>query len=485
MTVMNLPQLEPFQRLCLQVGFLISCNLMLFTQLGSVNAQNVDRDIANTPIGELFGRKDIVPPPKLTSFQTTTASDPTCERFPFEPGKDYPQDFDRDKIPLSVAIERTEALEELRDLQHLTSQVNLFADIDARLAHSLDRLDQTTKIYGSIANETMLELGNHALLLQENGDYATAILYLGAAIQNGCLSQGVQDQSLLIFLARKAHLLQLTGNIERAEVLHSDILSRRSAALGSDHPDTIDSLEAYALILVELDREQEAKPLLAKTYQSRKRSHRENDPAFVASVNNYAFVLDSLEEYDEAEPLYRRAIDLNGEIFEESNPQYIASLRNYATVLANLERYSDAEKYAREGMELSLKHLPDHDPGTPIAIHNLALIVDMAGREREARSLEQRAFSRAIAVYGENHSTTDSFRQDLWYSYLMAGDNNIKALELGRKAVSNIRRSRNAGRIAARDMAGNNRSRSRKSLLFARLADSLWSISTKNGKSER
>ena len=86
-------------------------------------------------------------------------------------------------------------------------------------------------------------------------------------------------------------------------------------------------------MLYSLGRMKEAEPLFAEALRLRREELGERHPDTITSLNNYAVALQALGRMDEAEPIYAEALRLRREVLGERHPDTLSSLSVYASAL--------------------------------------------------------------------------------------------------------------------------------------------------------
>jgi tetratricopeptide (TPR) repeat protein len=76
-------------------------------------------------------------------------------------------------------------------------------------------------------------------------------------------------------------------------------------ALGSEHPDTAQSLNNLASLYDDQGKYDEAEPLYKQALAIREKALSSEHPDTASSMNNLAWLYDDQGKYDEAEPLYK------------------------------------------------------------------------------------------------------------------------------------------------------------------------------------
>ncbi len=203
-----------------------------------------------------------------------------------------------------------------------------------------------------------------------------------------------------------AVVLESLGRLAEAEPLYKDALERYRRVRGDDHPDTITSINNYASVLRLLGRSAEAEPLYKDALERSRRVLGEDHPDTLRAINNYAPVLLSLGRSGEAEPLYKDALERRRRVLGEDHPDTIQSFSNYAFVLDSLGWSAEAEPQHKEALERSRRVLGEDHPETIRQMNNYASVLQSLGRSAGAEPLYKDALARSRRVLGEDHPNT-------------------------------------------------------------------------------
>ena len=180
----------------------------------------------------------------------------------------------------------------------------------------------------------------------------------------------------------------------------------RRSALGPDHPDAIESLNTYGLVLAALGRWPEAEPELAEGLERSRRVLGPDAAGTLQLLSNYAHVLASAGRSAAAEPLALEAWDRGKRTLGPDDPATMTYLNNYAGVLSDLGHPDRAEPLYAHQVEVDRRLLGDDHIDTMTAIDNDAAVLCLLGHPDRAEPLSKEAYDRRLRVLGENHPDT-------------------------------------------------------------------------------
>jgi serine/threonine protein kinase/tetratricopeptide (TPR) repeat protein len=196
------------------------------------------------------------------------------------------------------------------------------------------------------------------------------------------------------------------GRYDAATPLQESALTTRRQALGSEHPDTLDSIDEATLLLRSQGRYTESEPLQDEVVATRRRVLGDEDPKTLTSINNKGLLLRRLGRLDDAEALYREALEKRSRILGEDHSDTLNSLNNLAVLLGSRGNSADAETFARRSLDGRRRTLGVDHPDTLTSMANLGVYIERQGRLGEAEALYREALERRRRVHGESHPRT-------------------------------------------------------------------------------
>lgn len=231
------------------------------------------------------------------------------------------------------------------------------------------------------------------------------------------------------------------GLYDRAQPLLTHALEIRRGVLGSNHPQTLSSMDDLALNLNRLGHHGEAEKLLRETLDLRRRFLGSEQPDTLKTMSNLAITVTVQGRYAEAERLHSETLALQRRVLGPDNPETLRSMTNLANTLSREGRYADSEKLQRETLDVQRRVLgPDH-PETLVSIFRLANIISHEGRYAEAEKLQRETLGIQRRVLGPEHPATLVTMSDLGFSltqlghYVEAEKLQAEALEIQRRVL--------------------------------------------------
>lgn len=190
------------------------------------------------------------------------------------------------------------------------------------------------------------------------------------ALKNSTVINGLEDSANLDYMQRLALTLGMAVNSAGDNMLAEAVslmirgLPQIKARYGEDHPETLNALTNYAVLLTRKQEFKEAEAIHADVLQ--KRLIRADDQiATNISVNGVAFCLVQQGEHEMAEKLYLESIS-----HIQVDKEKVSSMGNLALLYRSQRRYDEAENLLQE-----LMGLPDYmfdDPAERITKDSVA-----------------------------------------------------------------------------------------------------------------
>jgi serine/threonine protein kinase/tetratricopeptide (TPR) repeat protein len=143
--------------------------------------------------------------------------------------------------------------------------------------------------------------------------------------------------------------------------------------LGSDHPETLTSMNNLALVYHDLGKLDQALPLLEETLKLRKAKLGTDHPDTLTSMNNLAACYWSRKQLDKSMSLYEETLKLLKAKLGPEHPHTLLSMNNLAGVYFHMGKLDQSLPLQEELLQLmKAKFGPEH-PHTLLSMNNLAV----------------------------------------------------------------------------------------------------------------
>ncbi len=211
------------------------------------------------------------------------------------------------------------------------------------------------------------------------------------------------------------------GLFDEAVSLHTRERAEREAALGSDHPSTLNSRDSLATAYVRAGRLTEAIPLYEETLKLREARLGLDHPDTLKSRNLLARAYHDAGRMTEAIALLQATLKRFEAKLGPDHPDMFRSRGLLASAYSADGRTTEALALFESALKLFDARLgPDHSE-TLFARNNQAIAYNRAGRLPEAIALLEPALKLYEAKLGSDHAATLQCRNNLTTFYLAAG----------------------------------------------------------------
>jgi serine/threonine protein kinase/tetratricopeptide (TPR) repeat protein len=227
----------------------------------------------------------------------------------------------------------------------------------------------------------------------------SAVPYLATSFRDQPLVEARLRSSLGTSFLYLGEAKLAAEHLEIARVLYTK-------GLGSDHPDTLMSMNNLALSYTGMGRHADALKLLEETLALRRAKLGPDHPDTLMSMNNLAISYRDMGRHRDTLKLCEETLALRKAKLGPDHPDTLRSLNNLAVSYHDVGRHADALKLCEETLSLEKAKLgPDH-PDTLKSMHNLAKSYAEVGRQSAAVKLEEEALALRKAKLGPDHPDT-------------------------------------------------------------------------------
>jgi tetratricopeptide (TPR) repeat protein len=223
------------------------------------------------------------------------------------------------------------------------------------------------------------------------GRYGAAEAGLRCALAISEKLLGSEHRETLGNLYNLAILLNDKGDLAGAEPLYRRALEAQGRTLGPEHPDTLGSLNSLAVVLKDKGDLAGAEPLYRQALEARERTLGPEHLDTLMSLNNLAALLCNKGDLAGAEPLYRRALEARERTLGPEHPDALMSLNNLAALLCEKGDLAGAEPLFRQALEIRERTLGREHPATLNTVFNLALLLEEQGNLAATEPMARRA----------------------------------------------------------------------------------------------
>ncbi|QDU83142.1 Serine/threonine-protein kinase PknD [Planctomycetes bacterium Pla163] len=203
-----------------------------------------------------------------------------------------------------------------------------------------------------------------------------------------------------------SYVYRAIGAYPKSEEHGLAALEAYEAALGAEHPRTLDVLNNVALVLLEQGRYAEAEPLLRRAIDAQERALGPDHIDTQVSASYLARLLELQGRYPEAEVLARDAYDVLEQQLGEDDSRTLGCQSVLATVFMRMGRFDEAEELFEQILAIEVRDRGEEHPNTLATSSNLANIYVFQERYDEAEPIRIRLLEADRAIHGEEHPST-------------------------------------------------------------------------------
>jgi len=238
------------------------------------------------------------------------------------------------------------------------------------------------------------------------GKYAEAAPLQEQALTTRRRVLGTDHPDTLTSINNTGFLLRARGKLDEAERCYIEALDGRRRVLGVEHEDTITSIHNMGTLRMAQSRLDDAERYCREALEKYRRVLREEHPSTLVSINNMGGLCYSRGKFDLAEEYYRDALEKRRRVLGEEHRDTLQSIRNLALVLNAQGKRDEAEPYYREALEKYRRVLGEEHPESLRAMYGLGFLLRSQGKLDQAESYCVEALDNQRRVLGEEHPDT-------------------------------------------------------------------------------
>ncbi|GAA5137360.1 hypothetical protein GCM10023320_69900 [Pseudonocardia adelaidensis] len=288
--------------------------------------------------------------------------------------------------------------------------IDITPSLTPEYAHGLEFQHKRDEL-GLHHPETLHALHRYAVALGDHpGRRDEAVELLGWLVD----ARADDQQNRLLALNDLTRLLQDGGELALAEQRLREGLSGWEQLRGRDDAQTLRMASNLSKVLLDLDRRDEAEPLMRDTVDRSTRALGPTHPDTLGSRNVLAGALrGSPARLAEAERMYMALLDDIEPPGDDTADLAMVVRHNLAAVLTHQGKHPEALEMNRVLVEARSRRLGDDHPDTLVSRHNYAVVLNSLGHVTEAETLLARVLDDYRRVHGPRHAATLDVQVDL------------------------------------------------------------------------
>ena len=201
--------------------------------------------------------------------------------------------------------------------------------------------------------------------------------------------------------------------LEEAESLFVQAIAMQRAFLGSDHPETVLTLNNLAPLRYWKGDLTGAEASLREVIGNWQRTLGKEHRNTIMATSSLGAVLRDQGKYEEAEPFLRQALLVRRKLFGDSHDDVAQGLGHLGRLLYLRGDYDGAERSYREALTIDRKLLPAGHPLIAWRLKGLGEVLTARGRATEAEPLLREALTIRVQKLGPGERLTSVTRRAL------------------------------------------------------------------------
>jgi eukaryotic-like serine/threonine-protein kinase len=313
-------------------------------------------------------------------------------------------------------------------------------DPDIKIHTALDRA--AAQLPGRFARQPEVEaairqtIGSTYLDL---GLYAPAEQQLSRALELRRHVLGTDHPETLRTMQVLTDTYQRAGKYDAAEALGQKLLDTEQRLGFTNTPEAIAVMVTLADIAGQGRADYpRAEMLDRQVLEIARRVRGESDSLTLATMNNLAAVLTRESKFAQAEDTYRQLIDRKQHVLGPDHPSTLATMNGLGVLYRNEGKYAEAETVLKPALEGRRRAMGEQHRDTLSSMNGLGLLYSIEGRYAEAEPLLAYAAETAGRVLGEDNPDAQSCRNNL--AELYRRENRLKQSEAAYERLLTARR---------------------------------------------
>jgi serine/threonine protein kinase/tetratricopeptide (TPR) repeat protein len=272
------------------------------------------------------------------------------------------------------------------------------AEKHARRAHELMRVQ-----FGVDDERTLEATRRWGRGLVEIGEARQSVAVLREASEHAVRRLGADAPIALRVRKDLAWSLRETGDYKAGYEEASETLAIQSRALGDDHPDTMDSQFAVAILLSDLERWDESIDLFKALIARRSRVSGPEHTTTLSLKNSLAVAYLQSRRFADGEAVMREMSDAYDRVFGPTSAESLMLSGNMGGALRQQGKVEESGPYYQRAYEGYLAKFGLMHPRTIQGQHNYGNYLLDARRFDEAYTMQQGAVQNGLKTFGEKH----------------------------------------------------------------------------------
>jgi serine/threonine protein kinase len=307
-----------------------------------------------------------------------------------------------------------------------------------RITRERDRADREA-VAAKTVNDFLTGLFKVSNPSEARGNSITAREVLDKGSQQIEASLAGQPEVQARLMGTMGEVYSSLGLYRQAQPYLEKALATQRLLLGSEHPDTLHTIDQLSRDLERQGQFPEAEKLARESLETRRRTLGPDARDALASMYQLAAVILVEGHYAEAEKMNREVVDLARRVLGPEHPDTLRYMSNVALAVADQYREAEAEQIYRQLFDMQRRVLGPEHPDTLITMTTLARTMSEQGKFVEADQLLRATLEIKRRVFGPEHSETLWSMHDLGIN-LRGSGHLVEAEKIDRETLDIRRR---------------------------------------------
>ncbi|KAF8980804.1 hypothetical protein BDQ17DRAFT_1380349 [Cyathus striatus] len=211
------------------------------------------------------------------------------------------------------------------------------------------------------------------------------------------------------------------GKWNEAEELQIQALEKHSRILGKEHPNTVISMGHLAHIYYSQRKLKKAEELQVQVLEMHIRILGTEKQNTISSMSRLAITYQSQGKWKEAEKMHLQVLEMRSRTLFAEHPYTIDSMNRLAMLYQSQNKWSEAEKIYLQVLEIHTRILGTEHLNTLRSMSQLADTYQSQGKWRQAENMQLQALETRTRILGAEHSDTLYSMRQLAETYRSQG----------------------------------------------------------------
>lgn len=292
-----------------------------------------------------------------------------------------------------------------------------YAEAERLFRQNLTILENTA---GAEHPETLIALGNVAVVVARQGRVNEGLPMLERALKGLTQRQGQDDQNVLAMQGMLGNMYLEAGRPKAGLPLLRQVAAVRERLLGPGNERTLLSQNNLATGLRQAGELEESMALFRSVADARRKVSGPDHPDTIRADINLAEGMISAGRYDEAGVLLLSGLERTERLGLGADA-IASALNNLGTLYVAQLRYEEAEHIFRRALDASETAYGLDHPLTLASVSNLATVYQFTGRPEESVALLERVLRTNERLFGRQHRLTMAAADNLAITFSFLG----------------------------------------------------------------